>query len=218
MKKVGDTMLKEWLEKAGADGQAVVDAYQQDVGAEVPVASLARRGPLGRALDRLYDASAALGALAMVLLLAMVMLSIVSPPGRLQRPRHRRLRRLHDGRRRLPGAGAHAEAAASTSASRCWSRRCTARARRGIEVWSLFARPRCWRCSRPATAASWPGSRTPSTTSRPATTPRRCGCRSSRWRSARSCWRSPSSTSWCSSCAAGRVVAGRAHARRRRNE
>jgi len=44
----------------------------------VPVASLARRGPLGRALDRLYDASAALGALAMVLLLAMVMLSIVS--------------------------------------------------------------------------------------------------------------------------------------------
>ena len=44
----------------------------------MPVASLARRGPLGRALDRLYDASAALGALAMVLLLAMVMLSIVS--------------------------------------------------------------------------------------------------------------------------------------------
>ena len=41
-------------------------------------ASLAERGPLGRALNRLYDASAALGALAMVLLLAMVMLSIVS--------------------------------------------------------------------------------------------------------------------------------------------
>jgi TRAP-type C4-dicarboxylate transport system permease small subunit len=44
----------------------------------VPVVSAARRGPLGRALDRLYDASAALGAAAMVLLLAMVMLSIVS--------------------------------------------------------------------------------------------------------------------------------------------
>jgi TRAP-type C4-dicarboxylate transport system permease small subunit len=44
----------------------------------VPNASLAGRGRLGRALDRLYDASAALGALAMVLLLAMVMLSIVS--------------------------------------------------------------------------------------------------------------------------------------------
>ena len=42
------------------------------------VVSPAGRGPLGRALDRLYDASAALGALAMVLLLAMVMLSIVS--------------------------------------------------------------------------------------------------------------------------------------------
>ena len=36
------------------------------------------RGPLGRALDRLYDASAALAAVAMVLLLVMVMLSIIS--------------------------------------------------------------------------------------------------------------------------------------------
>ena len=37
-----------------------------------------RRGPFGRALDRLYDATAALGAVAMVLLLVMVMLSVVS--------------------------------------------------------------------------------------------------------------------------------------------
>jgi TRAP-type C4-dicarboxylate transport system substrate-binding protein len=29
MKKVGDTMLKEWLDKAGADGQAIVDAYRK---------------------------------------------------------------------------------------------------------------------------------------------------------------------------------------------
>jgi len=29
MKKVGDVMLKEWLDKAGADGQAVVDAYKK---------------------------------------------------------------------------------------------------------------------------------------------------------------------------------------------
>ncbi|KNZ32422.1 MAG: C4-dicarboxylate ABC transporter substrate-binding protein [Methylibium sp. NZG] len=29
MKKVGDTMLKEWLEKAGPEGQAVVDAYRK---------------------------------------------------------------------------------------------------------------------------------------------------------------------------------------------
>jgi TRAP-type C4-dicarboxylate transport system substrate-binding protein len=27
--KVGDTMLKEWLDKAGADGKAVVDAYRK---------------------------------------------------------------------------------------------------------------------------------------------------------------------------------------------
>ena len=29
MKKVGDVMLKEWLEKAGPEGQAVVDAYRK---------------------------------------------------------------------------------------------------------------------------------------------------------------------------------------------
>jgi TRAP-type C4-dicarboxylate transport system substrate-binding protein len=29
MKKVGDTMLKEWLEKAGPDGKAMIDAYNK---------------------------------------------------------------------------------------------------------------------------------------------------------------------------------------------
>ena len=29
MKKVGDTMLKEWLDKAGAEGQAIVNAYHK---------------------------------------------------------------------------------------------------------------------------------------------------------------------------------------------
>ena len=29
MAKVGDTMLKEWLDKAGAEGQALVDAYRK---------------------------------------------------------------------------------------------------------------------------------------------------------------------------------------------
>jgi TRAP-type C4-dicarboxylate transport system substrate-binding protein len=29
MKKVGDTMLKEWLDKAGPEGQAIVDAYRK---------------------------------------------------------------------------------------------------------------------------------------------------------------------------------------------
>jgi TRAP-type C4-dicarboxylate transport system substrate-binding protein len=29
MKKVGETMLKEWLDKAGPEGQAVVDAYKK---------------------------------------------------------------------------------------------------------------------------------------------------------------------------------------------
>jgi hypothetical protein len=29
MKKVGDVMLKEWLEKAGPEGQAIVDNYKK---------------------------------------------------------------------------------------------------------------------------------------------------------------------------------------------
>jgi TRAP-type C4-dicarboxylate transport system substrate-binding protein len=29
MKKVGDTMLQEWLQKAGPEGQAIVDAYRK---------------------------------------------------------------------------------------------------------------------------------------------------------------------------------------------
>ena len=27
--KIGETMLKEWLEKAGADGQALLSAYRR---------------------------------------------------------------------------------------------------------------------------------------------------------------------------------------------
>jgi TRAP-type C4-dicarboxylate transport system permease small subunit len=44
----------------------------------MPESAPAPRGPLGRALDLLYDIAAALAAVAMVLLLAMVLLSIVS--------------------------------------------------------------------------------------------------------------------------------------------
>jgi hypothetical protein len=29
LKKVGDTMLQDWLKKAGPDGQAVVDVYRK---------------------------------------------------------------------------------------------------------------------------------------------------------------------------------------------
>jgi TRAP-type C4-dicarboxylate transport system permease small subunit len=44
----------------------------------MPASPSTPRGPFGRALDRLYDLSAGLGAVAMVLLLVMVILSIVS--------------------------------------------------------------------------------------------------------------------------------------------
>jgi len=29
MKKVGDTMLKEWLDRSGAEGKAMTDAYNR---------------------------------------------------------------------------------------------------------------------------------------------------------------------------------------------
>jgi TRAP-type C4-dicarboxylate transport system permease small subunit len=44
----------------------------------MPAPLLPSRGPLGRALDKLYDGTAALGALAMVLLLVAVLLSVTA--------------------------------------------------------------------------------------------------------------------------------------------
>ena len=44
----------------------------------MPATSAPKRGAFGRALDRLYDATAVLGAVAMVLLLVMVLLSVIS--------------------------------------------------------------------------------------------------------------------------------------------
>ncbi len=102
------------------------------------IASSAGRGPFGRALDRLYDASAALGAVAMVLLLAMVMLSIVS-------------RQIGFN---VPGVDAYAGymmAAAGFLAMAHTLKKgehirvtllvssLQGAARRGIEIWSLFA-------------------------------------------------------------------------------
>ena len=102
------------------------------------VAPSARRGPLGRALDGLYDATAALGAVAMVLLLAMVLLSIVS-------------RQLGFN---VPGIDAYAGymmAAAGFLAMAHTLKRgehirvtllvssLRGAARRGIEIWALFA-------------------------------------------------------------------------------
>jgi hypothetical protein len=55
-------------------------------------------------------------------------------------------------------------------------------ARRALELWSLAAASLLAGCSR-STPAGWRGSRTSSTTSRPATTRRRCGSRSWPWRS-----------------------------------
>ena len=63
-------MLKEWLDKAGPEGKALIDAYRKY---EKTPACLMRR-----LLDFVYDGAAAVAALFMVGLLGMVLLSIIS--------------------------------------------------------------------------------------------------------------------------------------------
>ena len=138
---------------------------------------------LRRLLDGLYDGAAALAALCMLGLLAMVMLSIVS-----------RQLNFH-----VPGTDAYAgylmAAAGFLALAHTFKRGEHIRvtlllsalrggARRGLELWALFAATQlagvmAFYSGRLA------GNRASSTTSRPATTPRRCGCRSWPWRSAR---------------------------------
>src|SRR5688572_4832104 len=65
-----------------------------------------------------------------------------------------------------------------------------------------FRRPCSSRVCSPSTRYAWPGSRVPSTTCRPAATPRRCGYRKLRWPSAPSSCSSPSWTTGCWSCKA----------------
>ena len=144
-------------------------------GRRCPRASRPRAARVGRALDRLYDASAALGAVAMVLLLVDGAALDRLAPGRLQR------------RRRIDAYAGYMMAGAGFLAMAHTLKRgehirvtlllgaATAAPRRASRS-GRSRRRRCWPRSSPATAASSPGSRTPSTTSRPATMRRRSGC------------------------------------------
>jgi hypothetical protein len=153
-----------------------------------------------RSLDFLYDAAAWLAALAMIGVLAMVLASVL---GRL----------LHFN---LPGTDAYAgycmAAAGFLALAHTLKKnehirvslligRLTGGARRGLEIWALTAAVFWPGCS-PGSRSGWPGSRTPTTTCPPPTTPRRCGFRSSPWPWAPWCCSSPSSTNGCWSCAA----------------
>ena len=151
MKKVGDTMLKEWLEKAGPEGKALVDAFQQVTAAPPDADARACSTPS-------TTARPALAALFMVALLVMVLLSIVS-------------RQLHF---HVPGTDAYAGylmagagfLALAHTLKRGEHIRVTlllsalqGRAQRGAGALGAGRRRRCWpRCS-PSTACGWPGSR-----------------------------------------------------------
>ena len=169
-------MLAEWLRKAGAEGRQGRSTRYPQVG-PCPVRA--------RALDRLYDAAALPGGVVHGRhCSSMVLLGIAG-----------RLLDFH-----VPGTDAYAgycmAAAGFLALAHTLKRgehirvtlllRAPARRARGARSSSgRSPSPRCSpRCS-PSTACGWPGSRARSTTSRPATTPRRCGSRSSRWRSAR---------------------------------
>jgi hypothetical protein len=141
MKKVGETMLKEWLDKAGPEGKAA--------GRRLPQVS-ARR--CAAPLDALYDGAAWLAALCMVGLLAMVLLSIVS-------------RQLHF---HVPGTDAYAGylmagagfLALAHTLKRGEHIRVTlllmqalkGRARGARSRSGRWPRPRCWRRCSPSTA------------------------------------------------------------------
>ena len=107
MKKVGDDdaegVAREGRRRRAGDRRRL----QEDVMAR---RAEARTTACAARSTRSTTAPPALAALFMVLLLVMVLLSIVGAPARLQHSRHRRLRRLHDGRGRLPRARPHAEA------------------------------------------------------------------------------------------------------------
>ncbi len=177
LKKIGDTMLDDWLKKAGPDGKALVDAVQQDV-----------TEPVARFLDGLYTAAAWLAAACMIGVLVMVLRSIVDPPDRGARAGHRCLRRLPDGRRAVSSRLAHTLKRGEHIRVTLLVQRAAQAARAArIELWSLGVGG----ASCPGLFAWYAsvssGSRASSTTSRPATTQHRCGFRSSRWRSARAC-------------------------------
>ena len=160
-------MLGDWEKKAGPEAYGAVG--------RPPQALIRPRAP---ALD-LHDA-AALAALFMVELLVMVLLSIVQPAAALPRRRHRRLRRLPDGGRRFPGAGAHpARRPHPRDADHVGAfrrRRRAAGSGAGGDAAAVLSAFYAMRL---------PGSLTLFNDVPPATTPRRCGFRSWPWRSDR---------------------------------
>ncbi len=164
-----------------------------------------------KALDLLYDGAAALAALCMIGRWRWCSCRHRRAAAALQPARHRRLRRLPDGRRGLPGAGAHPQA-----------RRAHPRHAGPVERWAR-RRGAGWSAGRWARgavlalavrllqrAAGLAIARLQRHLHRQRRH-RRCGFRSCRWRWARWCWPSPPSTSSCSN---GAVARRRTAARR----
>jgi hypothetical protein len=180
MKKVGDTMLKEWLEKAGPEGRPWSTPTRSNVMAPTTFARSAMRPRCGKNRcekhwTSLYDGAAWLAALFMVGVLVMVLLSIVG-------------RQLHFN---VPGTDAYAGYSMAGAGFLALAH--TLKRNEHIRVTLLLSassraggqragelgrcRPRCcWRLlfafysGAPGLAVA-----VPSTTSPPPTTPRRCG-------------------------------------------
>ena len=177
LKKIGDTMTAEWLEagRAGRPGdrRRVPEDVSRDVAADVPM--------MRRLLDALYDAAAYLAALFLVGTLAMVLLGIFGRLFGFQAARHRRLRRLLHGGRELPRARPHAEARRAhprdSDPRARWRAASRARSSSGrLARRPFFGAAFAWFSVAPRVAVVHA-----TTTSRRATTRRRCGFRRSRW-------------------------------------
>ena len=174
MKKVGDTMLKEWLEKAGAEGKQLVDAFEV-------VRTACRAQAARRAVRRRRRAG---GRCSWSACWSMVLLSILG-------------RQLHF---HVPGTDAYAgylmAGAGFLALAHTLKRgehirvtllltRLQGRARRALELWALAVGVAAGRAVGVLQLPPGLAVARSSTTSPPATTPRRCGSRSSPWRSAR---------------------------------
>ncbi len=130
MKKVGDTMLKEWLDKAGAEGKAAGRRLPQVTAGAVHVRRL---------LDALYDGAAWAGGAVHGRPAGDGAAVHRQPAAALPRAGHRRLCRLPDGRRPASwrwrtrsSSGEHIRVTLLLS-------HLHGGARRGLEIWALAA-------------------------------------------------------------------------------
>jgi hypothetical protein len=116
---IGDRMIAEWIQRAGPDGQRLVDQFRE----RIPLT-------LRRALDALYAATGVLGALAVVFVCLLMLAQVAVASARPVAARRGRPHRLGLRFGGVPAARLHLQARRAGGVSGCGStssvRRCAA--------------------------------------------------------------------------------------------